>query len=200
MYLYVGSVATVFAGLWAACLIIMAGTVRNAASTPVMPRPLFGLPIWLLAILAYVTGVFLSILPLALLGPSVLVIIGHVGLFSSTLPLSLVYERLRRHRPADESGLANVVRQAIVLLPVCFSLAFLMGLLIESSLSFLGVGVPPPNPSLGEMISSQRTSLAEAPWLWGFPLGVVLVAVGALWAIVFRVGKDPQPNYLRESI
>ncbi len=47
-------------------------------------------------------------------------------------------------------------------------------IIIEASLSFLGMGVPPPNPTWGAMLSSQSGLYFErAPWLVIFP-GVAL--------------------------
>ena len=47
-------------------------------------------------------------------------------------------------------------------------------IIIEASLSFLGMGVPPPNPTWGSMLSSQSGLYFErAPWLVIFP-GVAL--------------------------
>jgi peptide/nickel transport system permease protein len=37
--------------------------------------------------------------------------------------------------------------------------------LSESALSFLGLGVPPPAPTWGNMLSSARPFLESAPWL-----------------------------------
>lgn len=45
--------------------------------------------------------------------------------------------------------------------------------LTEASLSFLGLGVQPPAPSWGEMLSSSRAIMQRAPWAAVFP-GVVL--------------------------
>ncbi len=41
-------------------------------------------------------------------------------------------------------------------------------ILTEASLSFLGLGVPPPQPSWGQMLTDAQklTVLAEMPWLW----------------------------------
>ena len=196
-YLYIGLLGTASGFLLATWAIVIARRVRGAASTPDMPRPLFGLSFRLLAILAYTTGVIASIVPLATLeDTSVVTFVVHGALFSCFLPAFLVYEHLERGRALDESGPASAVRRAIVVLSVCFSLAFLMGLLIESSLSFLGLGVPIPNPSLGAMISGGLTFFAEAPWVWGFPLGIIMVSVGALSAIVFRLSakEKAQPR------
>jgi ABC-type dipeptide/oligopeptide/nickel transport system permease subunit len=48
-------------------------------------------------------------------------------------------------------------------------------ILIESFLSFLGLGVQPPTPSWGEMLSTGRGFLHLAPWVSVFP-GVALSA------------------------
>lgn len=45
--------------------------------------------------------------------------------------------------------------------------------LTEASLSFLGLGVQPPAPSWGEMLSSSRAIMQRAPWAAVFP-GLVL--------------------------
>ncbi|MGH2578821.1 MAG: ABC transporter permease, partial [Actinomycetota bacterium] len=47
-------------------------------------------------------------------------------------------------------------------------------IIIEASLSFLGVGVPPPTPTWGGMLSDGRAFLETAWWIAFFP-GVVLM-------------------------
>jgi peptide/nickel transport system permease protein len=42
-------------------------------------------------------------------------------------------------------------------------------LLSESALSFLGLGVPPPAPTWGNMLASSRGYISQAPWLGIFP-------------------------------
>jgi len=42
-------------------------------------------------------------------------------------------------------------------------------ILLEASLSFLGVGVPPPEPSWGQMTAAGRNYLATAWWVSIFP-------------------------------
>lgn len=51
-------------------------------------------------------------------------------------------------------------------------------ILVEASLSFLGLGVPPPTPSWGEMVASGRRVMLEAPWITMFPgLAIVLTVM-----------------------
>jgi peptide/nickel transport system permease protein len=49
-------------------------------------------------------------------------------------------------------------------------------ILLESGLSFLGIGVRPPTPSWGNMISDGRAFLTNAPW-WAVMPGIALVIV-----------------------
>ena len=44
-----------------------------------------------------------------------------------------------------------------------------MTIMAESSLSFLGLGIQPPVPSWGKMVSSGIPFLRTAPWLTFFP-------------------------------
>ena len=50
-------------------------------------------------------------------------------------------------------------------------------IVLEASLSFLGVGVPPPTPSWGSMVSDGRNFIASAWWVSLIPGLAVLVVV-----------------------
>jgi peptide/nickel transport system permease protein len=50
-------------------------------------------------------------------------------------------------------------------------------ILLESSLSFLGVGVPPPQPAWGLMVADGREFLTSAYWITLFPGLFILAAV-----------------------
>jgi peptide/nickel transport system permease protein len=55
-------------------------------------------------------------------------------------------------------------------------------ILVESSLSFLGVGVPPPTPAWGLMIDGGREYVATKYWLSLFPgLAIVLTVLAINW-------------------
>lgn len=53
-------------------------------------------------------------------------------------------------------------------------------ILIEASLSFLGLGVQPPTPSWGAMVFDGRDALATAWWVSAFPAIAITLAVVAL--------------------
>ena len=51
--------------------------------------------------------------------------------------------------------------------------------LLEATLSFLGVGVQPPTPSWGNIINENQTYFSSAPWLVFFPgVAIILLALG----------------------
>lgn len=50
-------------------------------------------------------------------------------------------------------------------------------IIIEASLSFLGVGVPPPTPAWGTMIADGRSYITSAPWLAIIPGVAMLLTV-----------------------
>jgi peptide/nickel transport system permease protein len=49
--------------------------------------------------------------------------------------------------------------------------------LAEATMSFLGLGVPPPTASWGSMLNDARSHLFDAPHLVLFPAGTVMLAV-----------------------
>jgi len=84
----------------------------------------------------------------------------------------------------------NVVGASIIV--SSFQLAELI--IVESSLSFLGLGVQPPTPSWGGMVSEGRAYVGSAWWLSAFPgLSIVLAVLGAnLTGDALRRALDPR--------
>ncbi|HSR12065.1 MAG TPA: ABC transporter permease [Thermodesulfobacteriota bacterium] len=75
--------------------------------------------------------------------------------------------------------LPNIVAPIIVQASLTFSTA----ILVESALSFLGVGTQPPTPSWGAMISESRTMMELAPWTVIYPglaLSVTVIGLNLL--------------------
>src|SRR5437016_6475727 len=78
---------------------------------------------------------------------------------------------------------------------VVFSLQIGVAVIIEASLSFLGVGVPPPEPSWGLMMAQERESLMEGRWWLAVFPGVCitfLVLSANMLGDWLRVRLDPQ--------
>jgi peptide/nickel transport system permease protein len=96
-----------------------------------------------------------------------------------------------RWRVIKKHILPNVMNTATVLA----SLTVGVVIIAEASLSFLGVGVPPPQPAWGLMLSEARpTLMAGQWWLTVFPGACILLIVLAtqLFGDWLRVRLDPQ--------
>jgi peptide/nickel transport system permease protein len=86
--------------------------------------------------------------------------------------------------------LPNCMSQLIII----FSMGLGMGIMAESSMSFLGLGAQPPLPSWGAMISSGLDYLRVAPWLSLSPgIGITVAVLGFnLLGDAFRDVLDPK--------
>src|SRR6516165_6366089 len=69
--------------------------------------------------------------------------------------------------------LPNIIQPVIVQAAIGMAGA----ILAEATMSFLGLGVPPPTPSWGSMLNDARSHLFDAPHLVLFPAGAVMLAV-----------------------
>lgn len=65
------------------------------------------------------------------------------------------------------------------LTPVLIQTTLLVGLiiLVESSLSFLGLGIQPPTPTWGNMLAEGRDALSQAWWIVTFPGAAISLTV-----------------------
>ena len=59
------------------------------------------------------------------------------------------------------------------------SLSLAFAIQAEAALSFLGLGVQPPNPAWGRMLSEGRGFFQQAPWMAIFPGIAIFVTVFA---------------------
>jgi len=86
--------------------------------------------------------------------------------------------------------LPNVVAPVIVQVTLSFSTA----ILAEATLSYLGLGTQPPDPSWGTMLASGRKFMDLAPWLTVFPgLAIMLAVLGFnLLGDALRDALDPR--------
>jgi peptide/nickel transport system permease protein len=96
---------------------------------------------------------------------------------------------------------AIIVRHVIpVVLPTLLTLAtleFCYVMLAESSLSFLGIGIQPPDVSWGLMVSQGRQYLQTAWWLSIFPgVAIVVTTIAAnVLAAWLRIATDPAQRW-----
>ena len=80
-------------------------------------------------------------------------------------------------------------------LAVTTAQALAAALLIVSSLAFLGLGVEPPLPTWGELLSSDLDFLAQQPWAPLFPGLLIMLVAGALNALADAVRDSGALSY-----
>ncbi|WP_321404925.1 ABC transporter permease [Maridesulfovibrio sp.] len=73
--------------------------------------------------------------------------------------------------------LTHILPNAITPVLVSATLGVAGAILVESSLSFLGLGVQPPDPSWGNLLMDGKEVLEIAPWLSVFPGMAILLTV-----------------------
>lgn len=135
-------------------------------------------------------GILLAIALMALLGPSLnnvvlaLVLIGWVSYARLARGLTLKIRELDFVNASRSLGasparllLVHVLPNLLPSLIVQASFGFAGMILAESALSFLGLGVQPPQPSWGSMLNDGKNHLLDAPFLTVFPGAAIFVAV-----------------------
>lgn len=137
-------------------------------------------------------GLLLAIALVAVLGPSLtnvviaLAVIGWVGYARVVRGQVLRVRELDYVQAAKALGADNVrmlarhvVPAALPVVTVQATLGMGGAILAEASLSFLGLGVQPPTPSWGTMLSYGKAHLLDAPHLTIFPgLAIALLVLG----------------------
>ena len=74
----------------------------------------------------------------------------------------------------------HLLPNAVGPIMVGVTLAVGNAIVLESSLSFLGLGVQPPTPTWGNMLQDAQATMASTPWLTLFPGLAILVVVLAV--------------------
>jgi peptide/nickel transport system permease protein len=90
--------------------------------------------------------------------------------------------------------LPNVVGPILVVA----TLGVAFAILIEASLSFLGLGAQPPTPSWGGMLSTAREQLFTAPWISIFPGVAIFITVLGLNLLGDGLRDVLDPHTIRE--
>ena len=146
----------------------------------------------LIDILLAFPGLLLAIALVAVLGPSLtnvvlaLSLIGWVGyarLVRGQVLRAREFEFVQAARalgaPTSRILMRHVIPTALPAVAVQATLGMGGAILAEAALSFLGLGVQPPTPSWGTMLSYGRSHLLDAPHLTIFPgLALALLVLG----------------------
>jgi len=169
----VPGIATVFLGRW---VDFAANRIADALMT--LPYVFFTVAVTA----AIGNGLTQAMIPVGiLLGP---------GFFRVTRAATLEYARTQYVEAAELLGASklHVIRTHVlrkVLPTITVTTATLTGaaLLSVSFLTFLGIGVQPPTPTWGGVLSSDLNYLNLAPWAPFIPGALIAVTVGALNAL-----------------
>jgi peptide/nickel transport system permease protein len=132
-------------------------------------------------------GIIIAMALIAITGRNfvaVALVIGLVSappLFRVTRAVALKVRVLPYVDAVRSAGASKLYLMFVTVLPNCSTEIFIQALLIatraiivESSLSFLGLGIPPPAPSWGAMLSTGRSYLYQMFWYGVFP-GIFIV-------------------------
>jgi peptide/nickel transport system permease protein len=138
----------------------------------------------------------LIIVILAILGPGIqniyiAIFIVAWTLYARLARAEMMVERTKDYMTAAEilgfpksriifrHGLPNVINSSIV-----FSASdFVLNIVLVSALSFIGLGIQPPDPEWGSMISEGRDFMRQAWWIATLP-GFAIVLTGTALALI----------------
>jgi len=142
--------------------------------------------------LASIPGILLGMVIITSLGRSVPNLVIAIGV--SAIP---VFIRISRAsiltlkgsefvEAAKAIGLSNlrilytqVLPNGLAPIMITFTASLGMAILISAGLSFLGFGIPVPNPEWGSLVSAGRDQIRSAPWLTIFPGLFIMLTVMA---------------------
>ena len=141
-------------------------------------------------IMLSIPTIFLILAVIAILEPSIINIMIIIGLTSWMEPARLIRAEFITLKERDFVIAAHAIgaRDSRIIMkhilpnglsPILVSATMGIGgaILIESGLSFLGLGVQPPTPSWGSLLSAGKDNIEIAWWLSAFPGLAILITV-----------------------
>lgn len=165
----------------------------------------------LIEVLLVIPSFFLILAVMVLLPPNILIIMVVLGLTGWTGHARLIRGEFFKQKEqeyvtaAKASGIRNtriIFRHILpnALGPVFVSATFGIAgaILVESALSFLGFGVPPPTASWGELLKQAQGYVHSAWWLVTFPGLAIFTTVLAI-NLVGEGVRDAMDPRLRED-
>jgi peptide/nickel transport system permease protein len=187
--------------IWGARASLMAGVLA------VLGAVLMGVPIgllagmaggWVDAVISRIADAMLSV-PFLILAIALAAFLGPAlenAMLAIAISASPVFVRLARGmaleamstdwveaaralgNPPWRVAVLHVAPNIVPPLMVQATLSIAEAIIAEASLSFLGLGMQPPDPSWGSMLNSAQRFLTQAPWLAIFPgLAIFLVVL-----------------------
>lgn len=155
---------------------------------------------WIDHVLMRLTDATLSVprLPLLMIAAAVLqptvallvLLVGLVGWMETARVVRSEVRSLKVREFVDAAQALGATRLRVIcwhLLPgaapalaVSTTLAVARGILLESALSFFGVGVQPPTASWGNMLYQAQTTMTTEPWLALFPGACIFLTALAI--------------------
>ncbi|MGW1228078.1 ABC transporter permease [Streptomyces sp. NPDC001478] len=176
------------------CLLALAAATHPAVDTAV--QRVFDL------LLAF-PGLILALAVTAILGPGrvpvVLVIaLAEIPVFGRLLRTGILAQREREYVTAARVGgtparrvlVRHILPNAVDPLVVQIAVSLTVAVFIEGAMSFLGVGVRPPEPTLGSVLSQSMPYLAQAPHFAAGPLITVTALVLGLSLVAEALNRE----------
>jgi peptide/nickel transport system permease protein len=122
--------------------------------------------------------------------PALVLLVGGVGWMETARVARTEVRTLARQefvlaaRAAGAGGARIIVRHVLVnaagAIQAAAALAVARAILLESTLSFFGVGVQPPAASWGSMLYQAQNAMSTEPWLAIFPGAFIVLSVVAV--------------------
>ena len=135
-------------------------------------------------------SILLALLIVAVLGTSVVNTMIAIGIVNIPVFARTVRASVKAVKGTDyianarSVGLKNgaillrhITPNALAPFTVQATLALSGAILTEATMSFLGLGIQPPNPSWGSMLSEARTYMEDAPWMVIFPALFIILTI-----------------------
>ena len=150
---------------------------------------------------------FLILAVIALIGPSIfniMVVIGITSWMGVTRLVRAEFLSLREREfvlAARAAGAKNyrliirhILPHALNPIMVAFTLGLGGAIFIESALSFLGIGVQPPTPSWGNILTEGKDNIDIAWWLSVFPGLSILITVLGFYLLAEGIREFSNPR------
>lgn len=135
-------------------------------------------------------SILLALLIVAVLGTSIVNTMIAIGIVNIPVFARTVRASVKAVKSTDfvanakSVGLTNtaillkhITPNSLAPFTVQATLALSGAILTEATMSFLGLGIQPPNPSWGSMLSEARTYMEDAPWMVIFPALFIILTI-----------------------